>query len=123
MWLDIDEEKMYSEARVLRDRQFQAREIAEHILKSYLEISFGDMTAEGSDVASHAYATIDDSNEDEDKDRFKIVIKIGAHNVWPLLAAYTTEEKTVASFGLASIILHELTVRPIEPSDRTSTIC
>lgn len=99
---------MYPEAVALRDSGFQSAEIAEHVLKTYVRFQFADTLDDS--AAAH---TIFMRRPNSPANRFDIIISLTPELVWPLLfPTYSKSEKFVTCTAAASVLLHELAVRP-----------
>lgn len=109
IWFDIDESKMYPEARELRRLMFDAVGATRHVLEKLLTLGFQsfESLAEGMSGGT-SIERVRNLNTD------CIYLRIAPEIVWPLLTPqYSAAEKTAVSMNIASAILHELCVRYI----------
>lgn len=109
IWLDeVDQDKMYPEARELRRLGFNAAGITDYVLGRFLSLGFESLNNGESGITNIQRRT------KEPRNRHVISVRIAAEMVWPLLIPeYSAAEKTAASMHIANTLLHELCV--IEP--------
>lgn len=101
---------MYPEARELRDLDFPAAAITEHLLTRYINFSFASLVGE---LGSTVMIDVNARDISLGQPRYRIDVSISPLIVWPLLVPdYSESEKAVASTATAAVILHELAVGP-----------
>lgn len=112
VWPDIDETKMFPEAKQLKEIGFDDVGIVEHMLKTYLRWSFVDSASADPPETYLAYAgTPIELHQDGQGPFYRMPISISAQGVWPLLTnRFTVSEKICCMLNLADSIIHELAV-------------
>ncbi|ROV93433.1 hypothetical protein VPNG_09636 [Cytospora leucostoma] len=113
VWLECDEDKMYTEARDLRRRNFDAAGITAFVLDRLLHLGFtSPMTTYNKECISGLTRMVpgrDFSSPCQDV----VNVVISPELVWPLLVPhYSAAEKTAVSMKIACVLLHELADDP-----------
>ncbi|ROV94801.1 hypothetical protein VMCG_08868 [Cytospora schulzeri] len=103
-WLgEVDEDKMYPEAKELRRLGFNAAGITEYVLGKFLRLGFESLTD------GKLGLTNIQRRSGRPKKKHIISVRIAVEIVWPLLVpGYSAAEKTAASMHIAATLLHEL---------------
>lgn len=100
---------MYPEAKALRDSGFESVKVVEQILKTYIKFRFEDTE----DQQAYAWTAFYWDSK-KPAVNFEIRICISPDIFWPLLLpTFSKSEKFVCSANIATVILHELAVRPV----------
>ncbi|KUI56328.1 hypothetical protein VP1G_03679 [Cytospora mali] len=110
VWLDVDENKMYPEARELRNRRFDTAGTTAYVLEKFLRLGFEDCLHVGDGISGLTNII---RRYDQPQGRHVVSVRIAPQMVWPLLVPeYSAAEKTAASMHIASTLLHELSDEP-----------
>lgn len=112
LWLEVDEDKMYAEARDLRRSNFDAAGITAFVLDRLLRLGFASFsTTYSADGVNGLTRTPQGKDFSSPTSPYVINVLLAPEMVWPLLVPeYSASEKTAVSMRVASVLLHELTV-------------
>lgn len=107
MHLEIDDKNMYPEAVALRDSDFDATSVVEHVLETYICFAFSDLekgVVGETKLIPHEVSSPGDTP-------YLIQVEIAPQSIWALLVPeYTASENSMALTIVANLILHELAV-------------
>ena len=112
VWLEIDQAKMYPEAKKLQELGFDAKGTTHQVLTKLIRLGFENFDSRYTGLSGGTNIV---NNFGLDEKKYIIDVRIAPQMVWPLLVQeYSAGEKTAVSMHIANTLLHELSVRQAE---------
>ena len=104
----VEDQDIYPNALALRASGFDSLTITEHVLNTYVALSFADRDIEDASGVTYSVNMRDEPAADM---WYHIHVKIAPQVLWPLLVPeLSAAERSVNSFLVANVLLHELAV-------------